>query len=183
MSKTFILETKRLILRELNESDTLPLFEILSDSETMKYYPAPCDFKGAESWVNRSIKSYAQYGFGLWAILMKDGENFAGQCGITYTSIDDVNVPEIGYHVNKKFWNKGIATESAYAAMNYGFKNFNLNEIFIHTWVNNIPSRRIAEKIGMLKIKEYDKHIPEHNTTRKHIVYSKKSKANQLNSA
>ena len=174
-NNTFILETNRLKLRELNEKDIIPLHEILSDVETMKYYPAPFDLKGTEVWINRSRESYTENEFGLWAVVLKSDETFAGQCGITYTNIDGDKVPEIGYHINKKFWNQGYATEAALAVMNYGFNNFQLKEIFIHTWVRNIPSQRIAEKIGMLKVKVYDKHNQEHNIVRRHVVYSMKN--------
>lgn len=172
LNKTFLIETNRLRLRELNDNDILPLYEILSDPETMKYYPAPYNLGGAEGWINKSRNSYRENGFGLWAIVLKSDEIFIGQCGITYTDIDGENLPEIGYHLNKNFWNQGFATEAASAVLNYGFKNLKIKKIFIHTWVKNVPSIRIAEKIGMMKIKEYDKHIQKHDMIRRHVVYS-----------
>ena len=171
MSREFSIATERLILRELTEQDVPSLYEILSDPETMKYYPAPYDLKGTEGWVNYSRNSYAKNGFGLWAMTLKADGSFIGQCGLHYTNIDGEKVPEIGYHVNKKFWNKGYATEAALASLKYGFEKFHLPQIFIHTWVKNIPSQRIAEKVGMQKAKEYDKHIPAHNIFMRHIVY------------
>ena len=72
----FLLETDRLKLRELKESDYRDLFEILSDQETMKYYPSPFDQSGVESFIHRSILSYTKNGFGLWAVVLKNENKF-----------------------------------------------------------------------------------------------------------
>ena len=84
----FLIETERLGLRELKESDYRDLFEILSDPETMKYYPAPFDQSGVESFIHRSIASYTENGFGLWAVILKSENKFIGQCGISMQDID-----------------------------------------------------------------------------------------------
>ena len=63
-----ILETERLIIREYKPGDFEALYEILSDAETMKYYPKPYDENGVRRWINWCIDSYRQYGFGLWAL-------------------------------------------------------------------------------------------------------------------
>ena len=67
-----ILETNRLIIREYTPSDFDALYEILSDVETMKYYPKPYDENGVHRWINWCMDSYRQYGFGLWALELKE---------------------------------------------------------------------------------------------------------------
>lgn len=57
-----ILETERLILREYTMNDFDDLYEILSDAETMKHYPAPYDEKGTRRWLNWSLENYKTYG-------------------------------------------------------------------------------------------------------------------------
>ncbi|WP_281986947.1 GNAT family N-acetyltransferase [Aquimarina aggregata] len=168
-----IISTKRLILRELSNNDIMPLFEILSDKETMQYYPATYTVEMTQSWINRNINSYRENGFGLWAVVLKKSEKMIGQCGISLQNIDRDIVPEIGYHIHKQHWNQGYATEAAKTAMDYGFKNLNMNNIYIHTYVKNVPSKHIAEKLGMSKVKEYDKQMKAHGVTWKHAVYMK----------
>lgn len=168
-----ILETERLILRELKETDLDDLYAILSDPETMQFYPAPYDQDGTRQWITRSIESYNANGFGLWAVLLKEANNkFIGQCGLLMQHIDGTQVPEIGYHLNKNYWNNGYITEAAKACMQHGFDRLNMTRIYIHTYVKNIPSQRIAEKLGMQKIKSYPKYIKSHHITWEHVVYT-----------
>ena len=76
-----ILETNRLIIREYTPGDFDALYEILSDAETMKYYPKPYDENGVHRWINWCLDSYRQYGFGLWALELKETGTFIGDCG------------------------------------------------------------------------------------------------------
>ncbi len=168
-----VLETDRLILRNLKIEDVTSLHQILSDKETMKYYPSPYDRDGVIKWIKKSMTSYVQNGFGLWAIIQKESNNFIGQCGISMQNINGDLVPEIGYHIHKDFWNNAYATESAKACLNFGFEHLNLNELFIHTYIKNKPSQRVAEKIGMTKLFEYEKSLVSHNIKWQHVVYSK----------
>jgi len=168
----YLIESEKLGLRNLERDDHKHLFGILSDQETMKYYPKPYTQMETEDCINRSIKSYTENRFGLWAIILKKGQHFIGQCGILNQNIDGENVPEIGYHIHKNYWNLGFATEAAKKCMEYGFIVLGLKEIFIHTYVKNIPSMRVAEKIGMKKRKEYDKQVNQGKSTMRHVVYS-----------
>jgi RimJ/RimL family protein N-acetyltransferase len=170
----YTLESKRLGLRQLETSDVDNLFEVLSDPETMQFYPRPYSKEETGGWISKSIQSYVDNRFGLWAMILKTDDQFIGQCGITMQNIDQKVVPEIGYHVNKKFWNQGFATEASRLCLRYGFFELNLEEIFIHTSLRNTPSQRIAEKVGMIKRKEYDKQVSQEGLIDRHIVYSLK---------
>lgn len=166
-----ILETTRLRLRKLKPEDASLLHKILSDTETMQYYPSPYDMSGVTDWIGRSLSSYEKHGFGLWAVILKETNEFIGQCGISIQDINGDLVPEIGYHINKNHWNQGYATEAAKGCLKYGFETLKLNTIFIHTYVKNLPSQRIAEKLGMEKTMEYGKFLERHNVTWQHLVY------------
>jgi len=168
-----LLETKRLRLRQLRPGDTGSLFEILADPETMQFYPAPYSKAEVKDWIERSMTTYPN-GYGLMAVELKGDEIFIGQCGIAYPNIDGEHLPEIGYHINKAVWNRGYATEAAQGCMEFGFEQLELPEIFIHTYVENRPSIRVAEKLGMMKRKEFDKHIATHDVTMRHVVFSMK---------
>ena len=64
------IETTRLLLREMTEADRDALAAILTDAETMKYYPKPYDEAGVHRWINWCRDSYAKNGFGLWAVTL-----------------------------------------------------------------------------------------------------------------
>ncbi|MCO4780688.1 MAG: GNAT family N-acetyltransferase [Candidatus Cloacimonetes bacterium] len=166
-----ILETKRLVLK-LHTLDNLDLlYPILSDPQTMQYYPRPYTKDEVQGWIERSITGYQKRNYGLWAVFLKEQDKFIGQCGISLQNIDGELVPEIGYHIHKDFWRLGYASEAAKACLDYGFNKLHLPEIYIHTWIKNIPSYKIAEKLNMLKIKEYDKVISSADCVMRHVVY------------
>lgn len=170
-----IFETDRIILREIALSDLDDLYAVLSDEQTMVYYPRPYTREEVKGWIKSSIESYKKNKYGLWAVVLKADNTFIGQCGISNQNIDGQVVPEIGYQLNKAYWNKGYATEAAAGCLKYGFETLQLPEIYIHTSTANVPSARVAEKLKFTKIKEYEKYFPASSTTMEHVVYVMKN--------
>ena len=150
-----ILETERLILREYTRGDFDALYEILSDPVTMAHYPAPYDEAGTRRWINWSLDNYAQYGFGLWAAVLKDTGAFVGDCGLTLQNIDGETLPEIGYHIHRKYWRRGFAGEAARAVRDWAFLNTDYDALFSYMNASNEASWRTALHNGMKKVKEY----------------------------
>lgn len=150
-----ILETPRLILREYTLDDFDGLYAILSDAETMKHYPRPYDEKGTMLWLNWSLDNYKRYGFGLWAIEIKESGEFIGDCGITMQNIDGEELPEIGYHIHKKHWRQGYAKEAALAVREWLFENTEFETVYSYMTATNVASYSTAASIGMRRIKEY----------------------------
>ena len=70
-------------------------------------------------------------------------------------SLDGEWLPEVGYHVNKEFWRRGIASEAARAARDWAFQNRDFPALYSYMTVENIPSQATAKSLGMTKIKEY----------------------------
>ena len=104
------LDTERLLLRELTEADHDDLAAILSDAETMKYYPRPYDEAGVRRWLDWTFDNYGKHGFGLWAVTLNETGEFIGDCGITLQPIHGQWLPEIGYHISKRHWRQGYAS-------------------------------------------------------------------------
>ena len=153
-------------------SDLGDIFEIFSDSESMRFYPGIYSLEECRSLIAKQIKSQQKNGFSLWAVELKD-HTFIGDCGITLQSIDSELVPEIGYHIHKNYCRNGYATEAAKAVMKYGFNEFGFEKLYIHTYVKNLPSRAVALKLQMTQTKEYDKFIKDHNLVMRHVVFEK----------
>ena len=150
-----VLETKRLILREYTPDDFDALYAILSDPVTMQHYPKPYDESGTARWLNWSISNYATYGFGLWAVILKETGMFIGDCGLTMQPIDGQQLPEIGYHIHKDYWRKGYAKEAATAVRDWAFENRDFECLYSYMKYTNVGSYSTARSIGMDKIKEY----------------------------
>ncbi len=102
-----IIETERLILREYTLEDFDAIYEILSDPETMQHYPKPFDEERTRGWIEWNLENYQEYGFGLWAVVLKETDELIGDCGVTIQNIDGDLLPEIGYHIHKKYTNVG----------------------------------------------------------------------------
>ena len=69
------------------------LYEIMSDPETMRHYPAPFDADRTRRWIEWNLENYEKYGFGLWAVVLKETGGFIGDCGITLQEIDGETLP------------------------------------------------------------------------------------------
>lgn len=161
-----ILETSPLILREFSLDDVDALARVISDPETMRFYPTPFDRAGVEEWIARNQRRYAKDGHGLWAMVLKMNGELIGDCGMTVQRVDDSDEIEIGYHVRRDHWGEGLATEAARACRDLGFAGLPVDHLISLIHRENIPSRRVAEKNGMTLWKEVIRvGLP-------HVVYS-----------
>ncbi|MGM3309262.1 GNAT family N-acetyltransferase [Anabaena sp. WFMT] len=70
-----LLETKRLILREMTLNDVDDLLEVFSNPEAMQFYPKPFDRQMTQTWIQRNIQRYTQDGFGIWALMLTEKTN------------------------------------------------------------------------------------------------------------
>jgi len=139
-----ILETKRLILREYTYEDFDDLYAILSDAETMWHYPKPYDEKGTKRWLDWSLDNYQKHGFGLWAAVLKETGEFVGDCGLTIQNIGGQLLPEIGYHIQKKYWRQGLGSEAAKAVRDWAFENTNYDSLYSYMKYTNTASYSTA---------------------------------------
>ena len=150
-----MIETERLILREYTPDDYDALYEIMSDPETMQHYPAPFDEERTRRWIEWNLDNYAQYGFGLWAVVLKETGEFIGDCGLTLQNIDGEMLPEIGYHIHKKYWRRGFAKEAARAARDWVFLNTEYHALYSYMKYTNEGNLGITKPIKMLIIKSF----------------------------
>lgn len=150
-----VIETERLLLREFTHEDFPALFEIFSDPETMRHYPKPFDENRTKDWIEWNLQNYKKYGFGLWAVVLKETDNFIGDCGLTLQTIDGDLLPEIGYHIHKEYWRRGFGSEAARAVRDWAFEHTEYDCLYSYMKYTNIASYFTAIANGMKKIKEY----------------------------
>lgn len=150
-----IIETERLYLREMNENDFNDLYEVLSDSDIMRHYPYTFDEDRVHKWIDTNIERYKVFGFGLWAVCLKDNKKMIGDCGLTMQNINGFIRPEIGYHIRADQQRKGYAKESAGAVRDWTFENTPFRTLYSYMKTANIASSKTAESIGMNFIGKY----------------------------
>ena len=153
--KKMILDTPRLFLREMNEKDYDALYLVLADSDIMKHYPYIFDEKRVKGWIEKNIERYRVFGYGLWAVCLKETEEMIGDCGLTMQNINGTVCPEIGYHIRRDCQRKGYAKEAASAVRDWTFKNTQFNVVYSYMKKDNIASVATAKAIGMHKSDEY----------------------------
>ena len=144
-----ILETSRLLLREMDDNDFESLKKIISDPENMKYYASPYDDEGVKRWINWCKNSYLKRNFGLWAVIYKQTGEMIGDCGVSMQMIDDQIKPEIGYHFRKDYHHQGLAIEAAKAVKDYFFTHFDYDEVYSYMDKDNTPSSNLAIRNNM----------------------------------
>lgn len=159
-----VLETQRLVLRQLETSDLPAMQRILTDPITMTFWPAPFSPEAAQAWIERQRQSYHEHGFGRYALIVKDNQTLIGDCGIIPSTIDGQPENDLGYIIFHTFWNQGYASEAAEACKRYGLEQLRLTRICANMPADHVASRRVAEKIGMSFEREF------HNARNRNIL-------------
>ena len=143
-----ILETGRLLLREITPDDAAACYLLNSDPEVIRYTgdEAFADVAAAHKFLS-NYDQYRKYGVGRWAVILKEDNGFLGWCGLKYSA--DVDEYDIGFRFFRAQWGKGYATESAKGCIDYGFKMLNLDMIVGRAMKANTASISVLSKIGL----------------------------------
>ena len=164
-----ILETERLILRELSPADETAIRRVLQDEAVMYAYEHAFSDEEVHAWLQNQLRRYREDGFGLWGVVLKESGALIGQCGLTRQQVEEKKVVEVGYLFEKEFWHRGYATEAAVACKEYAFGTLGFGEVYSIIRDNNLPSRRVAERNGMRVCGEIVKHY--YGMDMPHLVY------------
>lgn len=165
-----MIETQRLLLRELNENDFDSLCKILQDKDVMYAYEGPFSDEEVKDWLQKQLLRYKKDGFGLNAVILKETGMMIGQCGLTIQNIKGKDVVEVGYLFQKAYWHKGYATEAAIACKEYAFNALLVDEVFSIIRDTNTASQNVAKRNGMTVTDEFVKHY--RGVDMPHLVFS-----------
>ena len=148
------LQSERLLTRKLNESDILIWEEFFEDSEAVEFLylsslGLSSNIEYATHMINKQLERYKDKRFGHQALFDTKTKNFIGICGLLTQEIDEKKEIEVGYHILKKFWGQGYATEAAKLFIDYAFKNELANSIVSVIDVENFKSQKVAKKNGL----------------------------------
>lgn len=143
------LETKRLVLRKYREDDFQAVHEYGSDPEVTRFVPfGPNTLEDTQGFMDRTLSSYSDPDSKelKWAITLNDTGQLIGGGGIRIGKEENAS---IGYVLNRRFWGKGYATETANALLTFGFTRLNLHRMVATCDPENWASAHVMEKIGM----------------------------------
>jgi ribosomal-protein-alanine N-acetyltransferase len=151
------LQTERLITRFLTDDDISPWANFFRDKEATEFLStfghASCEDM-SKFWLEKQLARYKEKRYGLQALIHKATGEFIGQCGLVAQKVEGVPEMEIGYHIFKRYWGQGYATEAARCFINYAFKNNLAPSVISIIDINNIKSQRVAEKNGLIRGKQ-----------------------------
>ena len=149
-----MIETERLRLRKYTPDDFDALYELLSDPETMQHYPAPFDEERTRNWIRWNLDNYEKYGFGLWAVELKEtgvaigAMGYGPSCDCKLPARD--NEPIIGYWIAKPYWNRGICTEALGLMVEHIRCMTDIRSLISGHYVDNPASGRVMQKCGFV---------------------------------
>jgi [ribosomal protein S5]-alanine N-acetyltransferase len=164
MDEGFSLETERLRLRPYRLEDLDDLHAMFSDPEHMRWYPAPFDRETTRAWLERQIAATTTRGYALWIVEDRSSGEFLGTAGPTLQLVEDIDEVEIGWHTRPGRKGEGIAPEAAAVARDWAFAHLEIDHLIALVRPENLPSARVAEKVGMHVDREVD-----HKGLRHHV--------------
>jgi ribosomal-protein-alanine N-acetyltransferase len=167
------LTTSRLILRRWRDEDRDPFAALNADPKVMEYFVAPLTREQSDDMVDRIEAHFDSQGWGLWAVEVKETQQFIGFTGLWPPNWQPELV-EIGWRLAHDAWGHGYATEAARAALEVGFDRLGLAEIVSFTAVDNIRSQRVMQKIGMTRdpADDFDHpNVPDGHPLKRHVFY------------
>ena len=146
-----VLETERLILREITSKDAAFILELLN-TPSFKKYIGDRDVRSVEDArefiESRYQQSYRDHGYGLYAIELKPDHMPIGMCG--FVRRDTLPGPDIGFAFLPEYEGKGYGFESASAMLNYGQEILGFGRILAITTTSNQASIGLLEKLGFV---------------------------------
>lgn len=144
------IETDRLVLREFTPQDAPFVLDLVNEPSWLENIGDKNvhSLKDAENYIkNGPLKSYQEYGFGLYVAELRLKKIPVGMCGLVQR--DYLESPDIGFAFLPDYWGAGLATEAAKAVVDYANKDLQINNVLGITNPENIGSMKVLEKVGL----------------------------------
>lgn len=157
-----ILETPRLLLREMTPRDIDFIAAMMAHAEVNYYYERQFTRADSETWLDRQLERYRRDGKGLWLVLERATGRPVGQVGLAFQHVDGERHPEIGWLLDRAYWGLGYATEAGAATRDAAFNEWGYDHVISLIRPVNLPSQRVARRIGMTEGRRVMFHGYEH---------------------
>lgn len=170
------IETARLVLRRWHADDRPIMHAINTDAAVVEFLGPALTSEQSDAGLDRQERSFDSRGFGLWCAQVKGGPACIGFVGLWAPDFDAPFMPcvEIGWRLASDQWGRGYAPEGATAVLAFAFDVLELDEVVSFTTVANVRSRRVMEKIGLVRDPAADFEHPNVATgdpLRPHVLY------------
>lgn len=146
------IETQHLFLRPLEKTDFSGLCLLDTDIEVRHFFPeGPLTVEQVREELDRLIREWDEWGYGIFAAIDKKTHRFIGRCGFAKLKSGDV---EMGYLFLKEYWGRGLATEVAIALLEWAKAHVPIERIVGFAPLVHVASLRVLEKAGMVFFKK-----------------------------
>ncbi|MFD4816021.1 GNAT family N-acetyltransferase [Peribacillus butanolivorans] len=168
-----ILETERLILREITKEDAEGIFACFSNENVTRYYGQETleSIEEAEKFVDFFSNNYNEKRGIRWGIEKKETKGIIGTIGFN-AWLPKHKRAEIGYEIHPEQWGKGFASEAVSRVLTYGFDVMNLTRIGAVVFLNNEASNKLLTNIGFQKEGVLKKYMYQNGVAHDTYVYS-----------
>jgi RimJ/RimL family protein N-acetyltransferase len=170
-----ILETERLRLRLWTDADMVPFSAVNADPRVMEFLGPVMGRTASDEVATRIRRELARRGYGLWAAEIPGVAPFIGFIGLNPVDWPPLApAVEIGWRLGYDYWGQGYASEGAREVMRHAFEMIALDELIAFTTVANRRSRKVMERIGMIRDpgRDFDHpHLTPDDPLRPHVVY------------
>jgi [ribosomal protein S5]-alanine N-acetyltransferase len=157
-----VLDTPRLTLRELVPDDLDFVAEMMGNPEVSRYYERQFTRENSREWLERQLERYRRDGHGLWLVLRRDDLTPVGQVGLAMQEVEGTREPEIGWLLHRPYWGEGFATEAALGVRDAAFTRWKYPRVISLIRPVNLPSQRVAERVGLKAGRRVQFHGYEH---------------------
>ncbi|HMV26339.1 MAG TPA: GNAT family N-acetyltransferase [bacterium] len=151
MESPILTETPRLLIRPMHASDAEMFFDLFGSAETLIHFPRAYTRDEVHRLIRRQQERYTSRGYGLWTLVARDSGEIIGDCGLIPQRVDACEEVELAYHLRKKFWHQGYATEAGAAAIAWVEAHNHAASLIALIRPENVPSRHVAERLGFIK--------------------------------
>lgn len=168
------IRTERILLRQWREADFPHFAALTADPEVMQYFPATLSAEESDALGRRCRDLIAERGWGFWAAEERLSGEFMGFIGLHIPTAPLPFAPcvEIGWRLAQKWWGKGLATEGARGALQFGFRELDLDSIVSFTALVNHRSEAVMKRLGMQREATFEHPVvPVGHVLREHCLY------------
>lgn len=169
----WIIESERLLLRKITKADFSDLKHILQDIETMYAWEHAFSDDEVSEWIDKNLARYESDGFSYLAAIHRATGQLVGVMGPLIETVEGIRHMGVAYILDKQYWGQGYATEGARACMEYAFHTLNATEVIAEIRPENLPSQRVAQRLGMNVTGQFIKHYNGKDML--HLIYSRKA--------
>ena len=168
------LETPRLILRQWQACDFDAFADLNADLDVMRYFPSTLSKNESDLLARRFQNSIKEYGWGFWAVELKENQQFIGFVGLANQAEKFTFSPcvEIGWRFAQQYWHQGYATEAAQQCLAFAFEKLALEQLVSFTSVLNQASEKVMQRLGMDYVENFmHPALDKNHALAEHVLY------------